>query len=48
MPYLFAFLSVGGRETCEVFVTTSDKKGAGTDSNVYVIISGELGDTGMS
>ncbi|XP_072045883.1 lipoxygenase homology domain-containing protein 1-like [Amphiura filiformis] len=34
-------------ETYEVFVTTSDKKGAGTDANVYVIICGEHGDTGQ-
>ena len=33
-------------ETYNVYVTTSDKKGAGTDANVYIIICGEDGDTG--
>ena len=33
-------------ETYNVYVMTSDKKGAGTDANVYIIICGEDGDTG--
>ena len=33
-------------ETYNVYVTTSDKKGAGTDANVYIIICGVDGDTG--
>ena len=30
----------------KVTVTTGDRRGAGTDSNVFVIITGENGDTG--
>ena len=33
--------------TYNVYVTTSDEKGAGTDGNVYIVIYGENGDTGM-
>lgn len=40
------FIFTGGKETYQVYVTTSDVKGAGTDANVYVIIYGEHGDTG--
>ena len=32
--------------TYNIFVTTSDEKGAGTDGNVYIVIYGENGDTG--
>ena len=33
-------------ETYNIFVTTSDVKGAGTDANVYVILYGEKEDSG--
>jgi hypothetical protein len=32
--------------TYEVTVKTTNKRGAGTDANVYIIIYGELGDSG--
>ena len=34
-------------DTYHIYVTTSDKKGAGTDANVYIDIHGEDGETGM-
>ena len=38
-PFLFT-------ETYTINVLTSDKRGAGTDANVYIIIYGENGDSG--
>ncbi len=33
-------------ETYKIYVTTSDKRGAGTDANVFVILYGEDDETG--
>ena len=38
----------GDLETYNIYVTTSDEKGAGTEGNVYIVIYGENGDTGKS
>ena len=45
--FVLNYRNIGDPETYQVYVTTSDKKGAGTDANVFVIIYGDLGDTGM-
>ena len=42
-PVLFSCFSV---YVYQVFVHTGDKRGAGTNANVFLNIFGELGDTG--
>ncbi len=37
---------IGKLDIYHIYVTTADKKGAGTDANVYIDIHGEEGETG--
>ena len=42
----YNFVHAEKMATYNVYVSTSDTKGAGTDANVYIVIYGENGDTG--
>ena len=42
----YDFVHAEKMATYNVYVTTSDTKGAGTDGNVYIVIYGENSDTG--